>query len=307
MDFELDPTQEAVLDAVGTILQRQAGNERARELGTSKLDMPLLDTLGQAGYLDLFADPDTGPLCAELVVEAVSRANGRIPIGARALVASAVLDEAPPACVALARADQPDAPVRFAPDADIVLVLDHDLVRVIEPADVTPVESPFGFPFGRLDLSGGRTLQPGSGETMQRWWRLATAAELVGAMQGALDHTVEYVSQREQFGRPLGSLQAIQHRLAEAHVWAEGARWLVRAAASNGAIDPMVHAAAGYTSDAARLIGSDTHQLSGAIGFTLEFDLQLWTTRIHGLRIELGSAAQHHRQLADQLWGMRKS
>lgn len=300
MDFAPDSIQQAVLDAVDVILHRYAGPERAREV-VDEVDAALVDALSSAGYLDLFDQPDTGPLTAALVVEAVSQANGRIPAGARALVGPALLGDEVPGRIALAAAGS-TGPVRWAPQAEVILVLDGDDARVVEPREVGPVESPFGFPFGLVDLEGGRGLGPGSGDVLRRWWRVAVAAEMVGAMQGALDHTVRHLTEREQFGKPLGSLQAIQHRLAEAHVRVEGARWLVRSAAWQDASGAAAALAAGHASEAARLIGTDMHQLSGAIGFTLEFDLHLWTTRLHALRLELGGASAHHRDLARAVW-----
>jgi alkylation response protein AidB-like acyl-CoA dehydrogenase len=300
MDFTPDPTQQAVLDAVATVLERGAGPERARSI--TGIDGELTAALRHGGYLDLAVEEQAGPLTAALVVEAVSLANGQIPIGARALVAPALLGPGAPDHIALARADV-DAPVRFGDGADLVLVLDGDGVRAVEPASVTPIKSPFGQAYGRLDLSGGRELGDGSADALHRWWQVAIAAEMVGAMQGALDHTVAHLSQRVQFDRPIGSLQGVQHRLAEAHVWVEGARWLTRAAAWGGARRDLAAAAAGHAAEAARIIGTDMHQLSGAIGFTLEFDLHLWTTRLHALRLELGGASAHYRALANATWG----
>jgi alkylation response protein AidB-like acyl-CoA dehydrogenase len=185
----------------------------------------------------------------------------------------------------------------------MLLVLDRDEAVIAHVVDARPVDSPYGFPFASVKWSGDRHLGPGSGRQLTNWWRVSIAMEIVGALDGAIHHTVEYLGQRRQFGKPLGARQALQHRLAEAYVRAEGARWLSRRAAYVGAAEPDAAMAATYATQAAQLIGADMHQMSGAIGFTEEFDLRLWTTRLHGLRVELGGTTAHQLATAHASWG----
>ncbi len=106
-------------------------------------------------------------------------------------------------------------------------------------------------------------------------------------MQAALDATVEHVSVRKQFGRPIGTFQALRHRLSECAVLTGGVRWLaLRAAASGDAGDAAL--AALHAQDSATRLIYDTHQMSGAMGMTLEMDLHLWTYRMKALLSELG-------------------
>ena len=72
----------------------------------------------------------------------------------------------------------------------------------------------------------------------------------------------------------------------------------VGGAAASGAAE-----AAAYATQAAQVVGADLHQLSGAIGFTTEFDLHLWTTRLHGLRVELGGTTAHQLATTTANWG----
>jgi len=275
MDYALTPDQRATLQAVEALLARRAGRERARKMRNAH-DDELSTALLEAGFLDLATDPDAGPLEAALVTEAAAQQLAAVPVGARGLVAPLVLGETPPRTVALASADHP-GPVRFGGDPELVLVLDGNDVRALQQVRgaTRPVATGYVSPYAEVDLSGGRTLR-GAGALLRRWWQVALASELAGLLGAGLDLTVDYLKQREQFGKPLGSLQALQHRLAEAYVWVEGTRWAARAAAWHGD-DESAAAAATYATMAARVVAPDLHQLSGAISMTEEYDLHLWT------------------------------
>jgi alkylation response protein AidB-like acyl-CoA dehydrogenase len=301
MDYALTPDQQATLDAVQSLLSRRAGRERARKMRDTH-DEDLLRALVDSGFLDLAEDPDAGPLEAALVTEAAGRQLAAVHVGARGLVAPLVLGGTPPAKVALASAQHP-GPVRFGGDAELVLVLDGDDVRVLEPpqGSARPVATGYVAPYAELDLAAGRVL-PGKGPVLRRWWQVALAAELAGLLGAGLDLTVEYLKQREQFGKPLGSLQALQHRLAEAYVWVEGTRWAARTAAWHED-DESAAAAATYATMAARVVAPDLHQLSGAISMTEEYDLHFWTMRAQAVRTELGGIGGHARTLTQLRWG----
>jgi alkylation response protein AidB-like acyl-CoA dehydrogenase len=297
MDYSLSDDQRALVDAVDTLLTRHAGPKRAREL-SGEHDDAVFDALLDAGFLDVASEPDAGPLAAALVTEAAARHLAAANIGARALVAAQLLPSEPRR-VALAVAGQRD-PVRFGADAEVVLVLDGDDVRVIEPDAATRVESGYIYPFATVDLAGGDLLA-GRGRELARWWRLAIAAELSGLLAPALQMTVDYLAQREQFGKPIGALQAVQHRLAEAYVWVDATRWTTLAAAWHGT-DESAASAATYACMAARHVALDCHQLHGAISFTAEYDLHLWTMRAQALRTEFGGIGGHARATSKLRW-----
>ncbi|MFI8291922.1 acyl-CoA dehydrogenase family protein [Streptomyces sp. NPDC085614] len=102
------------------------------------------------------------------------------------------------------------------------------------------------------------------------------AAEAVGAAQAALDRTVEYVGTREQFGRPVGSFQAVKHRLADLYVQLESARSLTYCAAREPGTGGLALAAA---LEALRTVSGETIQLHGGIGFTWEHEAHLYFKR----------------------------
>jgi len=122
------------------------------------------------------------------------------------------------------------------------------------------------------------------------WARLATAAQALGVGLALLDRTVDYVKQRSQFGVPVGSFQAVKHRLADAKIAVEFARPLLFGAAlSMTAAD--VAAAKVAACEAAYSTARTALQLHGAIGYTAEYDLSLWLTKARALRTAWGTPA----------------
>jgi alkylation response protein AidB-like acyl-CoA dehydrogenase len=135
---------------------------------------------------------------------------------------------------------------------------------------------------------------------------LATAAQLVGAGQALRDASVEYAKQRAQFGKVIGTYQAIKHKLAEVHIAVELARPLVYGAAlslADRSPDTArdVSAAKVAASDAALLAARSALQTHGAIGFTSEHDLSLWLLRVQALRSAWGDPTLHRRRLLEDL------
>jgi alkylation response protein AidB-like acyl-CoA dehydrogenase len=135
---------------------------------------------------------------------------------------------------------------------------------------------------------------------------LATAAQLIGAGQAMLDRSVEYAKQRSQFGRTIGSYQAIKHKLADVYIAVELARPLVYGAAlsladtsSDTARD--ISAAQVAAADAALLSARSSLQTHGAIGFTQEHDLSLLLLRVQALRSAWGDPTWHRRRVLEAL------
>lgn len=124
-------------------------------------------------------------------------------------------------------------------------------------------------------------------------WALLSA-EQVGGAQRALDLTVEYTKSRKQFGRTIGSFQALKHRMADMYVLVETARSISRAAVAAVAVDDpeaseLALAAHVYCSDAYRRITGEAIQLHGGIGITWEHDIQLYFKRAQASSQLLGA------------------
>jgi len=129
---------------------------------------------------------------------------------------------------------------------------------------------------------------------------LATAAQLVGAAEAMRDAAVDYAKQRTQFGRVIGSYQAIKHKLADVHIAIELARPLVYGAALT--LDPRdVSAAKAAASEAGLLAARSALQTHGAIGFTQEHDLSLLLLRVQALRSAWGTPEEHRRRVLEAL------
>ncbi|MFF4544328.1 acyl-CoA dehydrogenase family protein [Streptomyces sp. NPDC001435] len=137
-------------------------------------------------------------------------------------------------------------------------------------------------------LPGGELLTPDPPvDHALTWARLATAAQALGVGLALLDRTVAYVRQRTQFGVPIGSFQAVKHRLADARTALAFARPLLFGAALT--MDPADVAAAKLKAcEAAYATARTALHLHGAIGYTAEYDLSLWLTRARALRMAWG-------------------
>jgi alkylation response protein AidB-like acyl-CoA dehydrogenase len=135
---------------------------------------------------------------------------------------------------------------------------------------------------------------------------LATAAQLVGAAEALLNGAVDYAKQRTQFGRVIGSYQAIKHKLADVHIAIELARPLLYGAALTLADHPSeaardVSAAKAAASEAGLLAARSALQTHGAIGFTQEHDLSLLLLRVQALRSAWGTPEAHRRRVLEAL------
>jgi hypothetical protein len=187
--------------------------------------------------------------------------------------------------------------------AGLVLLARDGKVGPASPAarhdSVDPTRSLF-------DLTGTGPWRPAEVALAYEFGALATAAQLVGAGQAMLDRSVDYAKQRSQFGRIIGSYQAIKHKLADVHIALELARPLVYGAAlALAARSPDtardVSAAKAAASDAALLAARAALQVHGAIGYTAEHDLSHWLLRVQALQSAWGDPVSHRRRVLEAL------
>jgi alkylation response protein AidB-like acyl-CoA dehydrogenase len=133
---------------------------------------------------------------------------------------------------------------------------------------------------------------------------LLHAGLLAGAMKRCFDLTMGYANERVQFGKPIGKFQAIQHQLSVMAEHVAAGRMAAEAAfgAAHGLPAlPACAVAKARTSEAAQLVASTAHAVHGAIGVTEEYDLQLFTRRLHEWRVAHGSEAHWHRVLGQMV------
>jgi alkylation response protein AidB-like acyl-CoA dehydrogenase len=133
---------------------------------------------------------------------------------------------------------------------------------------------------------------------------LVVCADMLGGMQWIIENTAEYAKTRQQFGKVIGSFQAVQHMCADMLLWTESARSAIYFAAWALDAEPAtaeraVATAKIYTSDASREVANRGVQVHGGIGFTWEHNLQLFYKRSKASEILFGDASHHRSQLAD--------
>jgi alkylation response protein AidB-like acyl-CoA dehydrogenase len=308
MIISFTPDQQALLDAVDRIAQRHEGKAR---LGASHHEQSttLQADLEGAGVFEAAAIEELGTVTAAAMIQRLARLPQCVELIASGLLMPLLLTPIGPATpgpCAVLWGDR-HRPARWLPGARSVLrVLGNRAeLAALADSDVTSLDSPFGYPVGRLldpDSLTWKTLNVDA-QALRRLWRIGVAAELTGCLDAGLQAVVAHVRDRRQFGRPLGAFQAIQHRLAHVAVVVEAARWLTLQAAFSGT-DSDAAAAAGYAQQCSQTVIYDLHQFMGAMGLTLEHPLHRWTTRAKMLRADLGGAQAQYRALADATWGV---
>jgi alkylation response protein AidB-like acyl-CoA dehydrogenase len=151
--------------------------------------------------------------------------------------------------------------------------------------------------------------EPGKGwslvEQVRQYGTVAKCAEMVGIAQQAFEISLNYAKTRVQFGRPIGSFQAVKHKLANMVIDVDGSRYVTYRAAwllSEGL--PAGHeiaVAKAWTNEACRRIVKDGQQVHGGIGYTKEYDLQLYTRRAKAAEIAFDDSDTHREAVATSL------
>ncbi len=291
------------MDAVNTLIARETAARPAAPV-RFEYSQPLRDIVVDAGFFSCIAIDDLGPVAAADVVMALSRLPQCIEVLASCLIAPLACPDMPGPFALVG--DVTDRPIRHAPMARTIIRVRQGSVEyaTLKEGDVLAIESIFAYPMGKLTDTASLAWQRGHESApgaMLGLWRAGIAAEIAGSLEAAMDSVIQHVRDRRQFGRPLGSFQAIQHRLALAASWVQSARWLALKAAATGTAEDTA-LAAGFAQDIATKVSYDLHQFMGAMGLTLEHPLHRWTYRTKLLRAELDGAAGHFALLADARW-----
>lgn len=302
MNFGLTEDQSSILAGLDQLLASRSPAPPVEPVFAA-YSTELGEAVAQAGFLDIAREDGFGPLEAALVVERLARLPFALEAAASALVGPVLPVAAGTRPIALVEGDALKA-ARFLPMAQILVIDrgDDGVLIHVDPANVETVETLFAYPYGRLKSLDRLDQQPiADVQTVRRRWRIAIAAEAAGCMAAAIDQVLDHVKTRQAFGRPLGSFQAIQHRLVMASESAESAKWLAfRAAWSDSEADAAL--AAGFAQGRIAQLTYDLHQFSGAMGLTLEFPLHLWTYRLRALAGELGGSSLQARAAAAVAW-----
>jgi alkylation response protein AidB-like acyl-CoA dehydrogenase len=327
MDFRLNADQQTLQSAARDFLRKEVTSTVVRtSFDAPDGDAPeLYKKMAELGWLGMSVPEDLGGVGyglveAAVVNEQLGYVNAPGPFFATAVLTipalvalgagdllPALLDGSKRATVATDLENVVDAQL-----ADAVLVVDGAVARWFEAGEfsVEPIASVDGTRrFGRVTLQGsGRELgsseellfasEPGPARAIDAVTALL-CAEMVGGMQWALDTTVQYVKDREAFGKPIGVFQAVQHKCADMLVATESSRsaaYYAAYAVDNHLPDARfaVAVAKAYCSDAAHKVTGEAIQLHGGIGFTWEHDCHLYFKRADINRILLGDAGYHY-------------
>ena len=155
---------------------------------------------------------------------------------------------------------------------------------------------------GRISLARGAAARAAFERALDVW-RVLSAAALAGLAARALEIGVAYATTREQFGVPIGSFQALAHRLADVSAAVEGARMLVREAAwaadqGERCASVLASAAFLFAGETAQKSAGESLHVHGGYGFTLEYDIQLFFRRAKAWSLALDVPARERRELA---------
>jgi alkylation response protein AidB-like acyl-CoA dehydrogenase len=201
-------------------------------------------------------------------------------------------------------------PAVFAPSADVAVVLTDTAVYAVDlrvqgrPEPVAAMDRTREL--GELVFDGSAARRVGGAEAAAlRLARAATlvSAEMLGGADRVLSMAVDYAKDRVQFGKPIGSFQAVKHMLADALVDVEGMRSTVYYAAWCAAADDRDRSVAAsmaktWCSDASRRVMASGLQVHGGIGFTWEHDMHLYLKRAQLDQVSFGDAAFHRDRIA---------
>ena len=329
MNFDFSDDQQAIKRTAKELLAERFKMERVRELAEAgKYDDATWKELCELGWPGIFVGEEHGGQglgTVELIIlmEELGYALAPLPFLSNA-AAGLVLEAAgsdeqkerwlPGIASGEARGTvgllKDDGEAKLVPDADsaeVILLLGHDGARVVErgQAEVEPVDTMDATRrFARV--RGGEPGDPLEGDRIPGVSRVAAAlaAELTGIAQRAMEMSVDYARDRKQFGRPIGSYQAVSHRCAQMLLETEGARSgsYYAAWAADAEPDTLPLAACmakAYASDAGWRVCTSALQVHGGIGFTWEHDLHFFLKRAKVDALLYGSAREHRDAVAE--------
>jgi alkylation response protein AidB-like acyl-CoA dehydrogenase len=327
MDFRYKEDPLLFQETVRDFLAKECTPETVRAIWESKTGRSpaLWKKLAEIGVTGLLAAEEHGGMGQDettlvLLLEEAGRAALPEPVIGRVAVAVPLLREVGGALAtsflpriaageAIVAVGHPVSPfVEDAHVADLLLLAAGDELHAVRPADARITEQPANDPGRRIAsvaFTPSATTRVAEGERARQLLAaaldrgaLACAAEALGVCDRLITQAVAYTSQRKQFGKPVGSFQAVKHMLANVKVKLEYARPVVwRAAWSVAQASPHrgVHVSMAKLAacEAAALGAKNALQAHGAIGYTWEQDLHLWMRRAWSLEQSWGRSSFH--------------
>jgi alkylation response protein AidB-like acyl-CoA dehydrogenase len=316
MEFTLSQEQQELAATVRSLLGKRVDSAAVRAGYDEELWRLMCEQIGVAALAvpEEYDGVGASLLESMVVLEEVGRSLAPSPLLASVVAAEALLaggtDEAIAELLPRIAAGEvaafavPDEPALFADLATVLVVADDSLVLADDPAPWVPsmdqtvrlglVTTVEGTPIGDAPAARARAALVGA---------VGVAALSAGLSARALEMTVAYTKERVQFGRPIGSFQALKHRMADLLVLVEMSRsasWAASYALATGAAnaEQLAHVAKAYCSDALDRIAAETVQLHGGIAITWEHDAQLVFKRAHALSQLFGQPHEHRALVA---------
>lgn len=333
MDLRLTNEQVQLVGAFDALYAKHSPAERVRAAEPLGFDAALWAQLGALGAVAMAVDEQHGGWGASvldlaLVAERHGRATAPAPLVeaqvAARLLARVGADQladvlAGERLVTLALHPSVDGTARAVPAgavADDAVVWTGDQLLLVPLDDAhSGFENLGSMPLADLAVTGGEVLAAGEDgrlafEAAIDDWLCLTAAALVGIGARALEIGVEYVKERHAFGVPIGSFQAISHRLADSATAVDGARLLDHEAAwaaeDDVARGPELAALAfAFAAEAARSASYHSLHFHGGYGFMMEYDIQLLWRRARSWGNVWGEPAEAYRRATDARHGRR--
>ena len=311
MRFSLDDDREALRSTARDLLAELCPPAAVRAAWTQAPDRAPWDALAGAGALGVLVQESEGGLGLDEtylvpVLEEAGRAALPHPLTETALVAAPLGVVGPIVATDLGASGGIVPAATYAEAFLLASGLGLRLYQAHE-VDVEPVETVDASRHcGRVQpRAPGQLVSEDPDEVAAAFDRgvLGTAAELVGLSRAMLELTVGYAAQRHQFGKPIGSFQAVKHHLADARIQIEFAAPAVMYAAyatAHGLTDAVrsVSQAKWLAGNAASVTGRAALQCHGAIGYTTEYDLHLYLKRSWALARSWGGTDFHADRVA---------
>jgi len=282
MDFRFTQDQQDLIDAARTFFDGESTPERMRKMVAGEQVSNLWPQFAQLGLLGIMAPESAGGLEQPLVVMAgIAEAAGYAGVTEPYVEIAGIT-------VPHAKESELSGPIQRAMRSELRPYIDASLSETGRAvSSIDPLRN----------LVKAKNGNDENAESANVHGAVLTAAQLIGLSQRMVDMSVDYAKDRHQFGKPIGSFQAVKHQLANVYTQIEFTRPIIHLAAIKGGA--AVHNAKVAAIDTAMLAAVTAIQVHGGMGYTYEVDLHLFMKRAWALCGEWGDRNYHMKKLED--------
>ena len=284
MDFRFTQDQQDLIDGAKAFFDSEITVERLRKTAAGEQVANLWPQFAALGLLGLMAPESAGGLEQPLVVMVgVAEAAGYAGLPEPCIEIAGIT-------VPHAEEDELSGQIRRAVKSDLRPFIDASLTETGEVASsIDPLRH----------LVKAKSGNDKNIDSVNLHGAVLNAAQLIGLSKRMLDMSVDYAKDRHQFGKPIGSFQAVKHQLANVHTQIEFTRPIIQLAAIKGGT--AVHNAKIAAIDTAMLAAETAIQVHGGMGYTFEVDLHLFMKRAWALCGQWGDRNYHMKKLEDYI------